>query len=611
MNENNKKVLTSERIRIFALGGLSEDGKNMTIIEVDDSIYILEAGIKFPEGKGSLGIEYIIQDFTYLIENQDRIAGIIITHVHDDVMGALPYLLKQIKTDVYTSPMAAKEISKLLKIERITGVKIHPIKRHDTKRIGTRKVVFFPVTHAYPGTFGVAIPTSQGYIVYSGEFIEDYDDLDDAYRGDFTTCSKLGNEGVLVLLQESKGAERNGHTSPNHRVSPRFSQVLEQYEDFTTCSKLGNEGVLVLLQESKGAERNGHTSPNHRVSPRFSQVLEQYEGHRIFISVYNQSVYRIQEILETCINYDRKMLFYTKELQQLVKNMQEMGLEIPSHLIVDPKAFTNDMKDIVIIISGQGKPLFKTISNIANNEVDGFDFCQEDVIVIASPVIAGVENEFKNMENDIYKQEGTIIVLDKEVLSMHPSKEDLKMMIFLTKPKYYIPIKGEYRLLHMNSQIALEMGYDPMHIILLDNGQVATFENQKLRSCGMELELHDTLIDGKENWDMAGVVLKDREVLSTDGVMILAIGLDAKTKKIINGPDVQTRGLIYLKDAEYITNDVAKIMEETIEEAVANKTYENLATRQEIREKVSKYLVKQTAKRPMVLPVILEINTNK
>lgn len=564
MNENNKKVLTSERIRIFALGGLSEDGKNMTIIEVDDSIYILEAGIKFPEGKGSLGIEYIIQDFTYLIENQDRIAGIIITHVHDDVMGALPYLLKQIKTDVYTSPMAAKEISKLLKIERITGVKIHPIKRHDTKRIGTRKVVFFPVTHAYPGTFGVAIPTSQGYIVYSGEFIEDYDDLDDAYRGDFTTCSKLGNEGVLVLLQESKGAERNGHTSPNHRVSPRFSQVLEQYE-----------------------------------------------GHRIFISVYNQSVYRIQEILETCINYDRKMLFYTKELQQLVKNMQEMGLEIPSHLIVDPKAFTNDMKDIVIIISGQGKPLFKTISNIANNEVDGFDFCQEDVIVIASPVIAGVENEFKNMENDIYKQEGTIIVLDKEVLSMHPSKEDLKMMIFLTKPKYYIPIKGEYRLLHMNSQIALEMGYDPMHIILLDNGQVATFENQKLRSCGMELELHDTLIDGKENWDMAGVVLKDREVLSTDGVMILAIGLDAKTKKIINGPDVQTRGLIYLKDAEYITNDVAKIMEETIEEAVANKTYENLATRQEIREKVSKYLVKQTAKRPMVLPVILEINTNK
>ena len=231
--------------------------------------------------------------------------------------------------------------------------------------------------------------------------------------------------------------------------------------------------------------------------------------------------------------------------------------------------------------------------------------------MVASPVVPGVENEFKSMENDMYKKEGEIIVLDKNVLSMHPSKEDLKMMIFLTKPKYYIPIKGEYRLLHMNSQIAVEMGYDPSRIIILDNGQVATFENRKLVSCAMELELHETMIDGKENWDMAGVVLKDRETLSTDGVMILAIGINAKTKKIINGPDVQSRGLIYLRDAEYITGDVAKIMEDTINEAVENKTYDNLETRNLIRDKVSKYLYKQTAKRPMILPVILEINLNK
>ena len=248
------------------------------------------------------------------------------------------------------------------------------------------------------------------------------------------------------------------------------------------------------------------------------------------------------------------------------------------------------------------------MSNIANNEVEDIVFTQNDVIVIASPVIPGVEKVFKSMENDIYKEEGTILVLDRNVLSMHPSKEDLKMMLFLMKPKYYIPVKGEYRHLYMNSEIALEMGYKPSQIILLDNGQVATFENQKLRSCSMELELHDVMIDGKENWDMAGVVLKDREILSTDGVMILAIGLDAKTKKIINGPDIQTRGLIYVKDAEYITTDVGKILEDTIQEAVANKTYDNLTTRNEIRDKISKYLYKQTAKRPMVLPVILEIN---
>lgn len=561
MKTNNKKQNLKETIRIFALGGLDEDGKNMLVVEIDQDIYIIEAGIKFPDEKESLGIEFIVQDFSYLIENQDRIAGIFITHGHDDVMGALPYLMKNIKANIYTSPLASKAIHKAFRKERITGAKIYTIKRHDNRKIGNHKVVFFPVTHAYPGTFGVAISSQQGYIVYSGEFIEDYDDLHDSYRGDFTTCTKLGNEGVLVLLQESKGAERTGHTSPNHRVEDRFARVLEQNEH-----------------------------------------------NRVFISVYTQSVYRIQEIIDACIRYQRPMIFYTKELRDLIGNLEEMGFSIPHELILDPSMIKTQKTDVVVIISGQGKSLFKTLSNIANDEVEDIDFDQNDVVVIASPVIPGVEKVFKSMENDIYKEEGQILVLDKNVLSMHPSKEDLKMMIFLTKPKYYIPVKGEYRHLYMNSQIAMEMGYSPSQIILLDNGQVATFENQKLRSCSMELELHDVMIDGKENWDMAGVVLKDREILSTDGVMILAIGLDAKTKKIINGPDVQTRGLIYVKDAEYITTDVAKILEETINEAVKNKTYENMQTRNEIRDKISKYLFKQTAKRPMVLPVILEIN---
>lgn len=561
-NKNNKEISSvNERIRIFCLGGLDEDGKNMMVVEVDQDIYIIEAGIKFPEEKESLGIEFIVQDFTYLIENQDRIAGIFITHGHDDVMGALPYLMKNIKANIYTSLLASKAIHKVFKKERITGSKIYTIKRHDQRKIGAHKVVFFPVTHAYPGTFGLAISTSQGYVVYSGEFIEDYDDLHDSYRGDFTTCSKLGNEGVLVLLQESKGAERSGHTAPNHRITEKFSQVLEQTDH-----------------------------------------------NRVFVSVYTQSVYRIQEIIECCIQYDRPMIFYSKELRELVANLEDFNVSIPKKLVLDPSYIKEAPDNVVVIISGQGKSLFKTMSNIANNEAEDIVFTQNDVIVIASPVIPGVEKVFKSMENDIYKEEGTILVLDRNVLSMHPSKEDLKMMLFLMKPKYYIPVKGEYRHLYMNSEIALEMGYKPSQIILLDNGQVATFENQKLRSCSMELELHDVMIDGKENWDMAGVVLKDREILSTDGVMILAIGLDAKTKKIINGPDIQTRGLIYVKDAEYITTDVGKILEDTIQEAVANKTYDNLTTRNEIRDKISKYLYKQTAKRPMVLPVILEIN---
>lgn len=552
-----------EKIRIFSLGGLDEDGKNMYCVEVGNQIYIIEAGIKFPDEKESLGIEYIVPDFTYLIENKNRIAGIIITHAHDDVMGALPYLCKQVKADIYSSPLTAKCIRRVMKEENIRDIQIHEVKRHDQKRIGKHKVIFFPITHSVPEAFGIAISTSQGFIVYSGEFIEDYTSLSDAYRGDFTTPAQFRNEGVLVLMQDSKGADRTGHTAPYHRIAPHFANILEKYEN-----------------------------------------------KRIFVSVYTQSVFRIQELIDTCISFNRKILLYTEELRSLIKDLEDIGYTIPSSVLVDVNQIDH-IPNVVVLIGGTGKAVTNLLSNICNNEVDDIDFTSEDVIVLATPVLPGVEREFKQMENDIYKEGGEVIQLDKVIRSVHPSQEDLKMMIFATRPKYYIPVKGEYRKLVMNANVALDMDFSPSQIIILDNGQVATFENKKLKSCAMEMELHDNLIDGKEGWDMAGVVLKDREILSTDGVMILAIGIDSETKKIINGPDVQTRGLVYLKDADYLNTDVSKIMEQTIEEAVKNKTYNNLDTRNEIRDKVAKYLSNKIGKKPMILSVILEINTQQ
>ena len=552
----------SEKIRFFALGGQDEDGKNMMCLEIDDRIFVIEAGLKYPDQRESLGIEFIVQDFSYLVANKDRIEGIFITHGHDDVMGALPYLLESASANVYASPMVSKILHKQLRSMKITGSRIYTVKRHDTKKIGKHKVIFFPITHNFPSTYGLAISTSYGYIVYSGEFIMDYDDLTDDYRGDIRTLTTLGMEGVFLLLQESKGAERSGHTSPNHRIAPAFSKVLE---------------------------RN--------------------ENKRIFVSVYSQSVYRLQEILNTCIKYNRRMFIYNKDLQEMLEYLKAVGYEVPSKYIVTEREFNNSMKDIVVIISSQGPVLFNMIHNIANNEDDLISMDDQDAICMASRVIAGTGKDFAAMENDIYKLNAELIVLGDQVINMHPSVEDLKMMLFILRPKYYIPVKGQYRQLYMNAELAMNMGYSPSNILILDNGQVAQFENGRLVSCRMEFDLKDVLVDGKKNWDMAGVVLKDRETLSTDGVIILAIGIDAKTKKIINGPDIQTRGLIYLKDAEYITKDVAKIMEETIENDVSNKKYDNMETRQAIRDKVSRYLLRQTAKRPMILPVIMEINT--
>lgn len=549
-----------EVVRLFALGGLDEDGKNMTIVEIDGDIYIVESGLKFPEAKAALGVECIVPDFSYLKEHEDRIKGILITHGHDDVMGALPYLLKEIKADVYVSPFTAGVVSDLLRRYHISGVKLKQVGRRETKKIGGRKVVFFPVTHSYPQAYGFGIETKHGYIVYTGEFIADYDDIDEVYQGDYSALSRFKKEGVMVLLQDSKSAERPLHTSPNHRVTPYFEKVLSDYEK-----------------------------------------------RRIFVAIYTQSVYRIQEIIRSCIEHNRKMCFYTKEMQILIAGLEGITDAVPAELVVAPSQI-NELDDVVVIISGQGKALFQQMSNIANNEVRDIEFNESDVIVVATPLVPGVEKVYRTMENDIYKREGVIIKIDRNVCGMHPSKEDLKMMIFMTDPTYYVPIKGEYRMLCANAMLAEEMGIPAENILILDNGEVATFINGELQGKREVMELQDSLIDGNANWDMAGVVLKDREILATDGVMILAIGLDYKTKKVVNGPDVQTRGLVYVRDAEYLTKEVSRIMEETIHEMVENRKYDNAECRQQIKDKVSRYVFKQTAKRPMVLPVIIELS---
>ena len=550
-----------DKVRIFALGGLDEDGKNMYVVEVNEAIFIIEAGLKYPD-TDQLGVEFIIPDFTYLIENKDRIQGIFITHAHDDVVAALPYLLKQINIPVYTGPLTANIIHETLKKEGVKNAKIHRMKRASKQVIGGVKVRTFPMTHAFPDNFGLAIQTDQGYIVYTGEFIVDYDMLQEEFLCDLNELSDIGKKGVLCLLCESQYADKSGHTAPKHRVTSLIEPIFE---------------------ESRG---------------------------RILISSYSQSLFRIIEIIELAKKFNRKIFFHDKDMRDMLKILEEMKYyRVPKEMQVTEKNFDDEMEDIVILLTGSGKNLFRTMSNIANHEGKFVSFRTSDTIIVASPIVSGTENDANVMENEIYKEGGKIFTLDgKTVLSMHPSSEDLKMMLYLFRPKYYIPVKGEYRHLYVNANLATKMGYGPDKILILDNGQVAQFENKVLTSVGERLELEDTLIDGKENWDVTGVVLKDREVLSTDGVMVVGVGVSFKTKEVINGPDVQTRGLIYLKDAEYIIKEVGNIMERCIEAAVKEKRYDNLQVRAEARDKISKYLMKETGKRPMVLPVILEIN---
>ncbi|MCI6701643.1 MAG: ribonuclease J [Solobacterium sp.] len=546
-----------QKVRIMALGGLDEDGKNMYVIEIDEDIFVIEAGIKYPES-AQLGVEYIIPDFTYLKENSKRIKGIFITHGHDDVMSALPFLLKEIDLDIYATALTAKYIEPY--IDSRKRVKI--IKRNDNITVAGHLIHSFPVMQSIADGIGLVFETDQGAIIYSGEFIIDYDFTNPYFSMDINVMSKLNNKKVLCLLSESVGALKQGYTTPRHRIS----QYIEPYFE--------------------------------------------YNNIRIVMSLYSQNLYRIIEILEMAKKYKKRVYFYDKEHVKQLKIIENLGYyKIPSGLIVEDKDFNNQLRDIIVIVSGAGNKVFKLMNNIAIGEDSKVELNEDDLVIIASPIVPGTEKVAAHMEDDIYKAGVKVVKLSsKEVLSMHASKEDLKTMLYFIKPKYYLPIKGDYAALIANADIALEMGYTADKIIILDNGQFATFENEKLISTRDCLTLNDTLIDGSDKTDVSGMVLKDREALSTDGAIILGVYLDFKTKEVMGGPDVQSRGVIYLKDADYILSEIGNILIDTINTAVKEGRYENMPVRMEAKEKITRYVLKETGKKPMILPAIIEIN---
>ena len=550
-----------QNVRIMALGGLDEDGKNMYLIEIDGDIFVVDAGLKYPPESEQLGIEYIIPDFSYLIENKNRIKGVFITHGHDDVMAALPHLLKEIDIPVYTTPLTAKllEISfKKLKVKK----RINLINRNEVVKIGKHIIRTFPVIQSIADGFGLSFETKYGQIVYTSEYIVDYSFSNEAFSMDINAFAEMGKNSVLCLLSESVGASRIGHTSPRHRIS----NIMEPY--FETRS------------------------------------------HRLIVTLYKQNLFRIIEVLELAKRYKRRVMFYDDDNLTLLKYVEELGYyKIPRDLLIPKSEFKNDMEDVVCIISGSGNEVFKLMNRIAIHESSLIELRPTDTVIISSPVVPGTEKEASNMENDLYKESVEVIKVNaKEVLSMHASSEDLKMMLFMLKPKYYLPVKGEYASLIANANVATDMGYKPDRIIILDNGQIANFEDGRLTSTRDVIKLNDTLIDGNDKLDVQGMVLKDREILSTDGAIVLGVFLNFKTKEIIGGPDVQSRGVIYLKDADYIVNEIGNILINTINEAVAERRYENMATRMEAKEKISRYMLKETGKRPMILPAIVEIN---
>ena len=548
-------------IRIVALGGLDESGKNLYCIEIDDNIIIVNAGLKFPD-ENQYGVEYIVPKFDYLEENRSKIRGLVLTHAHDDMMNGLPQLLRTIDVDVWGPPLCYSVLRHNMKTEEYKKVRFHVLPRYGEADINGIKISTFGLTHATADAIGISIDTSEGQIVICEQFVIDFDMHDKAFDCDLSAIAEIGKKGVLALLLESSYADSNEFTAPKHRIS---SLVRPYFED------------------AKG---------------------------RIIITVYSQNYFRVKEILALAKEFKRSVYFFNEHLRQRIQDLEDLGYyRMPRNLEVKREDFSNDMENVVIIVNGSGHKIFTLMNRIATGEDSTIELRDTDTVIIASPVVSGLEKKASAMEDELYKDNVSVVKLDsKKVLSMHPGSEDMKMILNLVKPRYFLPVMGEYRNFVQAGNLALQLGLTPDRVIILDNGQVATIKDGLLVSCSEFIETGDTMVGDDNEKNITSFVLRDRETLSTDGVIIIGLAINYKTKEIIAGPDIQSRGVIYVKDSEYVIRNVGKMAVEMIEEKVANGTYENMAVRAELRETVSRYVLRETGKRPMILPALIEIN---
>lgn len=553
----------ANKVKIFALGGLDEVGKNMYVLEINDDIFVFDAGSKLPE-KMMPGIDLIIPKYDYLIENKDRVKAIFISHGHDEVMAALPYIVKDLKTPIYCSNVTIRmlnDTTERLGIKAKFNFKV--VGSGDEVKIAGHNVLFYGTTHSVSESLGIAVDTGDGYVVYSGNFIIDYGALPQ-YKSDINLISRLGDRKVLCLLAESLGADKEGFTSPHHKIT----SVVE---------------------------------------PLFAT-----DNGRLIFSMHAQNLFMIREVLDLAVKYKRKILIYNKKIEALYKNpLNDYAMHsVPQNLFLPVDELNRPGNDnVVIIVTDIGERLLHTLSRIAGGGDKNIYVKPNDTFIIANHPLPGLEILQTKTVDDIYRTGASVLnIPKKQVSSMHGHAEDLKMLISLLRPKYYMPIMGEYNKLLANAQIAVSMhaGYNHTNVFVYDNGMIASFEDGVYKGYAGQVEVGDVMIDGLGIGDVGSSVLQDRQKLSDDGVVILGITVDKKSKKIVAGPDVQMRGVIFLKDADDFVTNLIQLFETTVNEVLERGPITD-EEKVYIRDKIYYFVRRSTGKEPLVLPVIVEI----
>ncbi|MBQ9181140.1 MAG: ribonuclease J [Bacilli bacterium] len=545
------------KIKIFALGGLNEVGKNMYVVEVDKDIFVFDAGLKYADDK-MLGVDYIIPDFEYLKQNKDRIKGIFVTHGHDQQMGALPDILNEVDLPVYGTTFTIEVIKGQLIEENIKTDNLHILTPHRKIDFGKNSIFPISLTHSVPDTVGYVLNTQDGAIVYTGNFV-----FDSTMMGHYKT-------------------------------------------DIGKLAYVGKQGVLCLMSESMYAEKRGFTSPNHRMASALGEVITKNEG-RILLNLSQAQFYRIQELLSVVKDTNRKVIIMGKKLESIILKSIDM-----KYIDFDKKQISNihhvNDEGVIVIISDEREKPFSNISRIVKGYDKFIKITNKDTVVFASPIYDGMEKSSTKLFDDISKIDSNLIILSsKKYLSCHASSEDLMLMINLMNPKYYFPVIGEYRHQVENATCAQNIGMDNDNILLKLNGEVAEFVGGKLVETGEKIKIDDILVDGKTVGDIGELVLKDRELLGDNGIVIVSVTLDKTNHKILSGPDVLTRGFIYVKDNIDLIKESENLSLEVIKENIKPNYVDFNKIKLGIRDKLGKYLYSQTECKPMILIVMQEV----
>ncbi len=546
------------KIKIFALGGLNEDGKNMYVVAVDKDIFIFDAGLKYPKDR-LLGIDYIIPDYTYLKNNIKKIKGIFLSHGHESNIGAISDIVMDLPDIPIYAMKYTMEILKIqLELDKVVAKNLHVIKPNVKINFGENSIFPIQITHSIPDTTLYVLNTHDGSIVYTGDFIFD-------------------------------------PTMTNH-----FSC------DMGRLAYVGKQNVLCLMTESMYAEKPGFTSPKHRVASFIRSVLHDNEN-RIIMSVLPAHIYRIQEIFDEVSKTNRKIVIMGKMLQDII-NMSLAGkyLTINQNKIGDLSNL-NDKGVIVLVSDLKDKP-YANLERILKDNDKYIKLNETDTIFITEPMYLGIEKRMVMIMDEFARRKINVVALsNKNHLLFHPSQEDLMMMINMMNPKYYFPVKGNYKDQLENANLALKLGINKNNILLKQNGDVITFINGKLQDSLEKVEVDEVLIDGKSQNDVGELVLKDREMLAEAGIVLVSATLDKKTKEILAGPEILTRGFIYVKDNMDILKESSVISERIIKNNISNNYVDYNNIKQEIRLNLGKYFYEETECRPMIITVIGEV----